>query len=149
MNNSLKIQKADISHLPEITRIEKESFSSPWSEASIESSIKSDLVQCVCLMSDENIAGYAMYSFLFEEGELLNVAIDPALRGRGFGDALLSHVISSASESKVENLFLEVRASNAPARSLYRKHGFEEIGIRKNYYRFPTEDAVIMVLKLN
>lgn len=149
MSDNLKLEKAEISHLTEITRIEKESFSAPWSDASIASSIENELAHCVCLMQDEKVAGYAMFAFVFEEGELLNIAVDPALRGLGYGDRLLSHVTECALENKVENLFLEVRESNASARSLYKKHGFEELGVRKNYYRSPTEDAVIMVLKLN
>ncbi len=146
---AVEIIKAGLSHAEEITRIEKESFSAPWSDASIRSAIEDDVVNCVCLLKDGKTAGYAMFAFVCDEGELLNIAIDPAYRGEGLGSAILSHIIQTGKALGCENMFLEVRRSNLPAATLYRKFGFEVIGERKNYYRSPTEDALVMALRMS
>ncbi len=150
MNNSdtgFEILKAELSHAADIIRIEKASFSAPWSDASILSAIEDDVVKCICLLKDGAVAGYAMYAFVCDEGELLNIAVDPEFRDLGLGSILLSKVIENGKESGAETIFLEVRESNTAARTLYTKFGFCEIGKRKNYYRFPVEDAIVMALK--
>jgi len=79
-----------------------------------------------------------------DEGELLQIAVDAAARRCGVADLLMSAALSHASENSIESVFLEVRKGNEPAISLYKKHGFSAVRIRKDYYSSPAEDALIM-----
>jgi len=85
---------------------------------------------------------------IHDQGELANIAVIPELRDRGLGAYLLDHVLEVARDRGVESLYLEVRVSNVRARSMYRSRGFEEIGVRKDYYEQPREDARILVKRL-
>ena len=87
---------------------------------------------------------YALVFCLFEEGELQNIAVSPSCRRKGLGRALLRYCIGLAFEKGVQRLLLEVRAGNSAAKSLYETEGFVSYAFRKNYYRNPTEDAILM-----
>ena len=88
--------------------------------------------------------GYAFLFALFEEGEVMNIAIAPEKRGEGLSKLLFEALLEKAKEQQVEILRLEVRQSNLPATGLYKRYGFQEYGIRKGYYTNPREDAVLM-----
>jgi ribosomal-protein-alanine N-acetyltransferase len=94
------------------------------------------------------VIGYAVLWCILDQGELANVAVTPRLRGRGLGTFLLGRVIEIARARGIENVFLEVRPSNAVAVDLYRRFGFQEVGLRKGYYDQPREDALIMAARL-
>lgn len=143
------IVKAEPCHAPDIIKIENESFSTPWSNTSIIHAVDDDTVRCICFLYDGQVAGYAMFVFAADEGELLNIAVDPNKRGLGIGKALLSHVITAARELCCQTMYLEVRASNTTAAALYKSFGFQAVGLRRSYYRYPVEDAVVMALNLN
>ena len=129
--------------IPRIAEIEKECFSLPWSEASFEDSLaREDTVFLVC--EDTEVVGYVGMYLSFEEGEITNVAVTPPYRKRGCGYLLMEAIKEEAKARRAECIILEVRVSNASAISLYKKHGFEPIGIRKDFYEHPTEDAIIM-----
>ncbi len=129
--------------IPRIAEIEKECFSLPWSEASFEDSLaREDTVFLVC--EDTEVVGYVGMYLSFEEGEITNVAVTPSYRKRGCGYLLMEAIKEEAKVRRAECIILEVRVSNASAISLYKKHGFEQIGIRKDFYEHPTEDAIIM-----
>jgi ribosomal-protein-alanine N-acetyltransferase len=129
--------------IPRIAEIEKECLSLPWSEASFEDSLaREDTVFLVC--EDTEVVGYVGMYLSFEEGEITNVAVTPSYRKRGCGYLLMEAIKEEAKERRAECIILEVRVSNASAISLYKKHGFEPIGIRKDFYEHPTEDAIIM-----
>lgn len=126
-----------------VAQIEKECFSLPWSEASFEDSLaREDTVFLVC--EDLDVVGYIGMYLSFEEGEITNVAVTPSYRQKGCGNLLIQAIKEEAKARAAESVILEVRVSNVPAISLYKKHGFEEIGIRKNFYEHPSEDAIIM-----
>ena len=97
---------------------------------------------CVAL-EQEQVCGCAGMQIVGEQGDILTVGVDPAFRRRGIGEALVQAMLDSFRQAGGRELFLEVRASNAPARRLYEKCGFMKISVRKNYYRMPEEDAVI------
>ena len=80
----------------------------------------------------------------FEEGEITNVAVSSKYRKHGIGNHLVTAMQRVAKEKNLERMILEVRATNEPALSLYKRKGFTELGIRKNFYEKPTEDAIIM-----
>ena len=137
------IRKMTLEDVKTVAQIEKECFSLPWSEASFEDSLaREDTVFLVC--EDLDVVGYIGMYLSFEEGEITNVAVTPSYRQRGCGNLLIQAIKEEAKAREAECVILEVRVSNAPAISLYKKHGFEEIGIRKNFYQNPSEDAIIM-----
>lgn len=90
------------------------------------------------------IAGYIGMYVSFDEAGITNVAVSPEYRRQGIGRQLVTSAKAAAKNAAVNTMFLEVRVSNAPAISLYRKMGFENLGIRKNFYDHPAEDAYIM-----
>ena len=130
-----------------VAQIEAECFSMPWSEGSfLDSLAREDTVFLVC--EEEQIVGYVGMYLSFEEGEITNVAVTSSHRQRGCGNLLIKAVKEEAKVRDAECILLEVRVSNASAISLYKKNGFEEIGIRKNFYQYPDEDAIIMKVGL-
>jgi ribosomal-protein-alanine N-acetyltransferase len=95
-----------------------------------------------------DVLGYAVLYVVADQAELANLAVAPAVRGRGVGRALLESVVALARELGVRELFLEVRESNSVAQRLYRSVGFAPIALRRGYYESPVEDALVMVLHL-
>ena len=79
-----------------------------------------------------------------DEGEILNLAVAPSGRRHGLGRALVRDILDALARRGVRHVYLEVRESNAPARALYGAHGFQEAGRRKQYYRRPVEDAIVL-----
>lgn len=92
----------------------------------------------------EELVGYISYRFLAGEGELMRIAVLPRFRGRGYSRKLMEKMEKSAIEQGIAVLTLEVREGNTPARKLYESRGFSQIAARKDYYRHPTENAVVM-----
>ncbi len=138
------IREMTLEDIDQAVVIEKECFSLPWSEKSFQDSItREDTIFLVC-EEESMITGYIGMYVSFDEGSITNVAVHPSYRKKGYGDALVSAVKIAAKEKQVESIFLEVRVSNVPAISLYQKMGFENLGIRKNFYDHPKEDAYIM-----
>ena len=134
----------DRSHIEQIAALERECFSTPWSEAMLtEALFDSQASFIVAESEDGGVLGYAGLQVVLDEGYIDNIAVEPNARRHGVADELLD-VFCRFGEANLAFLTLEVRASNAPAIALYRKHGFEEAGRRKNYYTKPTEDAIIM-----
>jgi ribosomal-protein-alanine N-acetyltransferase len=103
---------------------------------------------CLVAQHGRAIVGFAVVQFIVDEAHLLNIAVDPAQQKRGLGRYLLDEVIARASAKAATTIFLEVRAGNQRAIQLYQMAGFNEIGLRKNYYPAASgkEDAVVMAL---
>lgn len=134
----------DRSHIEQIAALERECFSTPWSEAMLTEALFDSQASFIVAESEEGgVLGYAGLQVVLDEGYIDNIAVEPNARRHGVADELLD-VFCRFGEANLAFLTLEVRASNAPAIALYRKHGFEEAGRRKNYYTKPTEDAIIM-----
>ena len=130
--------------IKEVCELEKSIFSSPWSEKSFLDAQKSRENVYLVAKEEGKIIGYCGIWTSFETADLCNMAVDASCRKRGIGYTLLTEAIKIIKEMKVEKLLLEVRESNQTAISLYRKIGFETIGVRKAYYSAPTEDAILM-----
>ncbi len=126
-----------------IAALEIECFSSPWSEAAILESLGNSTAFLVFEESGK-VLGYAGLQIVLDEGYVTNIAVTKPARGRGIGKSLVQSLISLAHEKELAFISLEVRQSNTPAISLYKKCGFKDFGKRKNFYQNPTEDAVIM-----
>ena len=90
------------------------------------------------------VAGYVAAFSVGEDGEILNVAVGPPYRGRGLAGQMLDAVLIELAARGVRSAFLEVRESNRAARALYASRGFAEIGRRRDYYRRPVEDALVL-----
>ena len=126
-----------------IAELERECFSSPWSENAVLESASADTSFFVFL-ENEKIIGYAGLQTVLDEGYVTNIAVTKEARGRGIGKALVETLVAFAKDKSLAFISLEVRQSNAPAIALYKKFGFEDMGKRKAFYQHPTEDAIIM-----
>ncbi|MEZ9596987.1 ribosomal protein S18-alanine N-acetyltransferase [Shewanella sp. 10N.261.52.F9] len=123
--------------------------SHPMSEATIRSCF-GHLYTSFGVIEDDTLCGFAILHQIFEDATLMDICVDPACQGKGFGKALLSRVIAAATAKGAEILLLEVRQSGTTARALYAALGFETTGVRKGYYKTDTgsEDAILMQLPL-
>lgn len=137
------IKKADKEHLPQIAELEKVCFSEPWSYNSLLDSFEHGTHFFVCLYSDK-VLGYIGINTVLDEGYITNVAVFPEWRRKGIASLILKHLFSFAKEKNLSFISLEVRVSNQSAIKLYQNNGFEPQGVRRNFYRNPTEDANIM-----
>ncbi len=135
--------------LDKVLEIEKQSFVNPVSKNKLIKEISyNHLARYYIMLLDDIIIGYFGMWIISDEGHILNIAIDPKYRGKGYGNDLLIELIKIAKENLVNKLTLEVRETNDPAKNLYKKYNFKVLGRRKDYYREPTEDALIMWLDL-
>ena len=133
--------------LEQIAKIEKESFSDPWQLEAFLPVLRFPVLYGIVAEEGGQVLGYACTQVLFEEMELQNIAVSPSARGKGIGEALLKKAEENAKELGAEVSFLEVRVSNAPAIGLYKKFGYEAVGVRKRYYP-DGEDAIVMKKQL-
>ena len=141
-----KLTPMTIEHIPQIAALERACFSRPWSEESLQGELWNDsAVVIVAEGEDGTVLGYAGLQTVLDEGYINNVAVDEKFRRQGVADELIAAFVRFG-QAKLAFLTLEVRASNAPAIGLYAKHGFVEVGRRKNYYDDPKEDALLMTL---
>lgn len=143
----LSIEKVSKEHLSSIARIEALCFSEPWSEESLELLLGENATALVALMEDR-VVGYVGLTYVLDEGQITNLAVHPDARRRGVGIALMRALELLAKEKNLIFLSLEVRESNLAARSLYSSLGWEDRGVRKNFYSHPMENAVVMTRDL-
>ncbi len=137
------------SDLDVILSIESDVYDYPWTRGNFDDSLRAGHQAWVMVYANE-IIGYAVMMLVLDEAHLFNISIAKSYQKQGLGQALLNDMIASAKSSDAQNMFLEVRASNVPARNLYEKIGFVEVHIRRGYYQAKTgrEDAVLMSLKM-
>ena len=140
----MMIVKMNEDHVKAVAELEKICFSDPWSENSVASELKNKLALWMVAEEDGTVAGYIGSQTCTDESDVMNVAVHPDFRRRGIAEALVNTLVAELKAIGSHCLTLEVRASNDPAIGLYEKLGFAEIGRRKNYYRNPREDALIM-----
>ena len=138
------IEKMNSSHVAQIAQLEKICFSDPWSEKSVASELDNKLAFWLVAVEEARVAGYIGSQTVMDETDMMNVAVHPDFRRQGIAEALVNTLVENLKQMGSRCLTLEVRASNAPAIILYEKLGFAEIGRRKNYYRNPREDALIL-----
>ena len=130
--------------IAQVVEIEEEAFSSPWTVKGFEESLELLYSRFYVAVVDEKIAGYIGSYLMYDEIDITNIAVRKIFRRKGIANKLIEEVLVYAKEKEVSNINLEVRLSNIPARNLYEKYGFKELGIRKNFYSKPTEDGMIM-----
>jgi ribosomal-protein-alanine N-acetyltransferase len=134
-----------LADLAAVLAVERAAYFSPWAESHFQDSLRQHH-ECWVLVAGEAFLGHGILSAVAHEGELLNLCIAPQAQGQGLGAHLLSHLLDRARARECDEVFLEVRDSNGPARRLYRRAGFQEIGRRRGYYPGPegAEDARVL-----
>lgn len=141
-----RMSRADVAR---VAAIEAESFTSPWQANTFRSLLERPGAELWVLDDREDgVVGYSVLWCILDEGELANIAVVESHRSMGLGRRLLSAMVDVARARGVVSLYLEVRVSNHRAAELYERFGFERIGIRRNYYDSPKEDAVLMRARL-
>ncbi len=163
----VKLKPAGLPEIPEIAALEKELFSDPWSEGMLKDCLTQShyrVVTCVNVPDAETeneteecraidvgeaaepgeVIGYVISTHVAGEAELLRIGVDLSARRKGIGRLLMMAFVGLCEELGTPEVFLEVRASNLPAITLYDRFGFSVVGTRKNYYHHPDEDACLM-----
>ena len=137
---------ADERDLEGVLQVEEESFTNPWTRDMYAWELQNRAVCHIYVIRTPEyaVAGFCAFWLVFDEIHINNVALRPALRGRGLGTALIHHVFTEARRLGATRATLEVRASNVAARRLYERLGFYVSGTRRNYYTHPVEDALIL-----
>lgn len=129
-------------HLNEILEIEGKSFPQPWTRSMFERELSLPISHFFVARLDDRIVGYGGYWQIDCEGHIVNLAVDPAYRARGYGRQILTYCLDLMARQNISRALLEVRQSNQPARALYESLGFVVVGQRRKYYT--TEDALLM-----
>ncbi len=142
MDASLVIRTLRESDLPQILRIENLVFRPPWPEKAFK---EVGCTQSWVICDADVLRGYIMYHVVPDEAVIINFAIDPDHWQLGLGTKLLDQTINLILDQNVNTIYLDVRRSNLAALRLYQKFGFDPLGVRRNYYSEPVEDAIVMV----
>jgi ribosomal-protein-alanine N-acetyltransferase len=143
-----RLRAARASDIDAILLIEQASFGDPWNRTAFVELLGDPRVCFLLAERDGSVRGYVVAWFVLDEGEIGNLAVSESARRQGAGGLLLNGAIKVAGESGVASLYLEVRDSNMAARALYASRGFVEIGRRRDYYRRPREDALVLRLSI-
>lgn len=136
----MKIEKLSKKYLDDVCQIEKICFSNPWSKEDLEKQINIETSHFLVAVEDHKAVGYMGLQIFSGEGYVTNVAVLPQYRQQGIAVMLINEQM----KNQMDFITLEVRQSNIPAINLYTKMGFENVGVRPNFYSNPTENAIIM-----
>lgn len=137
---------ATAADVPALARLEAACFADPWSADSLTAVLSDPLAACTVWEADGEVVSSLIGQRIPPEGEIWRVATLPAYRRRGYAARLLTALLSAWRREGCDRFYLEVRAANTAARALYAALGFREAGVRRRYYRNPTEDAVVLIL---
>lgn len=145
MNNDYKFVDIDFEYINSLLVLEQRIFPDPWNKDMFINEIQSELSSFKLLLNenDEVIAYFGLW-VIQDEGHINNLAVDLPYRGKGIGDILMAEIFDIGKKNNLNVYYLEVRASNIHAKNLYKRYGFFEAGLRRNYYKNPTEDAILM-----
>lgn len=134
--------------LDQVLEIERSSFPTPWSTALFEREMELDFSYIFVLELNREIIGYINFWLSVGEAHIMSIAVKEEYRKSGIGSYILRYSMNMARRLGGEYVYLEARISNSAAHALYRKNGFELIGIRRKYYTDTKEDALIMAREL-
>lgn len=143
----IRIRRATPADLTALVAIERDSFTTPWTEESLADELAGSehTVVLVAETAEGAVVGYIGCWVVMDEGQINNIAVAPAWRCAGIGGALLAALLNEGRERGLKRYVLEVRPSNTAARRLYARFGFTDGGLRKGYYSDNHEDAIIML----
>ncbi|MBS7360683.1 MAG: ribosomal protein S18-alanine N-acetyltransferase, partial [Oscillospiraceae bacterium] len=136
-------------HVFEIAELEKISFSTPWTEQGLEEEIENSFSRFFVAQNNGEVLGYIGAHNVLGEVYITNIAIFPEFKRQGIGKKLIETLLNSVKEENAEFVTLEVRKSNESAIGLYKKMGFKVVGERKDFYKKPKENALLMTYYLN
>lgn len=151
-NRTFFLRPMEERDLPFVMQIERLCFTNPWKEASFKGEIENypiSFPKVIVHRPDEKVIGYVIFWLLAEEAQISNIAVHPDYRRQGIGEAVLKETLVTIRKFEAKYVVLEVRPSNFPARILYSKFGFETLGLRRNYYKDPAEDAMVLIKHLS
>ena len=137
----IEILRMNETHAAAVAELEKQNFSEPWSENSVRGELTNPLALWLVALDGDAVVGYVGSQTVLGEADMMNIAVADSHRRQGIARLLVQELIALLDANM---LTLEVRASNVPAIALYESLGFTQVGLRKNYYRKPKEDALIL-----
>lgn len=150
VRNAVTLAPMTLDHLDAVMAIEQTAYSHPWSRGNFRDSLN-PLFDAQCLWLEGELLGYFLAMRGFEEMHLLNITVAPAHQRQGWARFMLDALVHWSRGQQAQWLWLEVRQSNDPARALYERFGFRQVGLRRGYYpagQYQREDAVVMSLPL-
>jgi len=147
--DNAKIREMTEDDLEAVSGIELDVFTDPWPRSVFLEDIASDYSHPFVVQWDNDIVAYAILWQGVDEGHLTNIAVAKNYHRKSIAQKLLSFILQFASEAGLMQVLLEVRPSNEAAIALYRKFGFINLAIRKNYYTHPREDCLMMIKYLS
>jgi len=146
---SLRVEPLTMARIEEVLAIERVCFSDPWTRGMMQSELEvGGGTYARMAERDGRLVGYLFAVLVADEAHVGNLAAHPAERRAGVAQSLLEDLVATARRQGVARITLEVRGTNSAARKFYYKNGFIDIAIRKNYYRSPVEDAIVMFRSL-
>ena len=151
---SISFNKLTPVEIQSVLSIEEHNSDYPWSQLQFNTSIENSNNLCYYLSLDDKTIGYLIALLAGDTADILNIGIDPDFKRQGYGSALLNQLIEELRKRDIGEILLEVRAGNKSAIQFYKKQGFEEISVRKNYYtknsknQSHREDGIIMRIKI-
>ena len=137
----IEIIRMNESHVSAVAELEKQNFSDPWPDIAVRGELTNKLALWLVALENGEVVGYVGSQTVLQEADMMNIAVADTHRRRGIARMLVEELIR---QLDAYQLSLEVRTSNAPAIALYEALGFVQVGLRKNYYRKPKEDALIL-----
>ncbi|QGU94172.1 ribosomal-protein-alanine N-acetyltransferase [Clostridium bovifaecis] len=132
--NDLMVCEIDEAYLDEVLEINNLCFNPPWSLDSLRNELKNKFSKYIAVKKKNKIIGYAALWLIIDEAHIINIAVHPDYRGIGASSILMDAIIDICKNHKIPGITLEVRSNNTVAQNLYKKYGFVEEGLRKNYY---------------
>lgn len=132
------------SDVPTVVRYERQLFTDPWPTQIFREDIDSPFSYPFVAEVDGEIAGYAILWVGVDEGHLTNIAVAQKFQRKSIAKRLLTYILRLAASLELAQIILEVRPTNEPAITLYESYGFERLTVRKNYYKNPVEDCLVM-----
>ena len=151
---SISFNRLNSIEIPSVLSIEEQNSDDPWSQLQFTTSIENSNNLCYCRSLNGKTIGYLIAMLTLDTADILNIGIDPDFKRQGYGTDLLNHLIEEFRKRKIGEIFLEVRAGNKSAIQFYKRQGFEEISVRKNYYTINSnncsqrEDGIIMGIEI-
>lgn len=145
---NLTVERMSLSHINAIAELERECFSTPWSEKALREEIENPNAYFYAAVIDNKVIGYGGMHSVCGENYIDNIAVTSSYRKMGIATLILEVLERTARAENGEFISLEVRKSNEAAIKLYEKNGYARVGIRKNFYQRPTEDGIIMTKEL-
>ena len=146
--NDITVSLFDHGDIPSLVEIENESFSFPFKEQDFINLYESNFSNVLVAKKDNVVLGYVSFMVLVDECQILNFATKNEFKRQGVAKSVMDALLEYCKNSRICKIFLEVRVSNEAAIALYEKYGFSSVGISKNHFSSPREDAILMNLEL-